>query len=645
MKNLSTVAVNWTVAALLIAAAPHLAAMPAWLGLPVLAAAAWRSLAAWRGWRPPGLLIRIALAAGGVALVAAAYGSLWGRRAATGLLCIMLAAKLFEMFRPRDARLVAALCFFLVATQFLFSEKLVYLGYLLAGCWMATIALWHIQQGAHSAVPGRRVPVAAGAMLATAMPFALVMFMLFPRLAQPLWGLPDHVLDGRTGLSDTMSPGSIAKLYADDRPAFRVEFDGPVPSHSTRYWRGPVLWRFDGATWRRLSRGLRSLTTPSGPAAADYLYRVQLEPHETRWLFALDYPVSRPSDALLTADYELIRKRPVTGLFRYEVASNPDPGDRPRLSATMRRAALELPDGRNPRTLELARTLRQEYPSDRALVEAVLNWFNQENFYYSLETAPLGRHGADEFLFDLRTGFCEYYASAFAILMRAAGIPTRIVTGYQGGYWHAAGNYLLIRHSDAHAWTELWFPDSGWTRVDPTAAVSPARIRDGAHLALVDYRRGIGDWEWLRNLRNRYDVVQHLWNRWVLGFDAQRQQNMLAGLGLPRLPTGGLPLLLITALAVVMTPIAWLILRRERQARRDPAMRLWRRLLRRLRRRGLVHEASETPLEFALRANPALEHGTEFVQLALMFNRIRYGPEGTRWLPEFRRRIQDWMRR
>lgn len=646
--------VAWTIAAYLIAALPHLAAMPVWLAGTILAACGWRLTAAWHNWRPPHWIVRTSLTVLGVLTVIAAYGTLWGRRAATGLLCVMIAAKLMETFRLRDARMVASLGFFLVASQFLFSQRLVFLGYLLIACWVVTVALHVIEHNdeaptAGAAPPGRLAwldGVRGGAvLLVAAIPVALVLFALFPRLAQPLWGVPDHVLDGRTGLSETMSPGSIASLFVDDSPAFRVEFNGPIPEFQDRYWRGPVLWHFDGATWRRHFFSTRPADAVPAAGPEPYRYRVQLEPNEQRWLFSLDYPARWPDAAILTSDYQLLSKRPVTGLVSYEVVSEPDFTDSPVLFDTLRRAALDLPAGRNPRTLGRAAELRRQHEDDRDLIRAVLDWFNTDQFFYSLETAPLGRHGADEFLFDVKTGYCEYYASAFVILMRAAGIPARIVTGYQGGFWQRNGAYMLIRQSDAHAWAEVWLPESGWTRVDPTAAVSPTRITDGARQA-VDSPRMLLDLEWVYRMRNRYDRLQHLWNRWILDFDAARQQRVLSRLGLSGLGPLGHSGVLIAALAVVMGPLAFLLWRRRVLAPAQSAdQRAWRRLQARLTRRGLRPQVSETPLEYAHRVALELANGDELVELAFRFSQIHYGnarQAGPASAAEFRHQARRW---
>ncbi len=621
-------------AAFLVSVAPHLMAMPPMLWLFVAASLTWRLGAELRNWRPPGRLIRVGATFLGLGLVILHYGTLWGRRAATALLCVMVASKLLEMYRLRDGRMVAALAFFLVATQFLFSQRLELLLWLLASCWLAVAALLRIQrdEDAPRTTPVRsdhvgvmRVLKSGAGQLAFALPFALVLFALFPRLGSPLWGLPEEALDGRTGLSDEMSVGEIASLFNDDSPAFRVTFDGTVPARDRLYWRGPVLWRFDGRTWRRVFYANRPVERVPSIDDDSLRYRVQIEPTERRWLFALDYPARWPDEVRVSANFELLRDEPLTTLTPYTVISEPDFVDTPELSPLFRRLATELPEGSNPRTRERAIELRREYPNDAELIDAVLRWFNEGPFFYSLETAPLGRHGADEFLFDLRTGYCEYYASAFAVLMRHAGIPTRIVTGYQGGFWQAADDYLLVRNSDAHAWVEVWLEGRGWVRVDPTAAVSPSRILDGARGAVP----GAGNWldaEWIFALRNQYDRLQHLWNQWVLGFDADRQQSMLRRLGLQALGVTGQAALMIAAV-LLLGPLAWWLLgllRRDPQ-RRDPIERAWRRVERRLRRRGVPRAPGETLREWTPRAAGAIANGGELERLAETYSRLRYG--------------------
>ncbi|MEM7054467.1 MAG: transglutaminaseTgpA domain-containing protein [Pseudomonadota bacterium] len=636
--------VTITVAAFLVAASPHLLAMPVLLAISVIMVGLWRVASAWQNWRAPHWSIRIALTFAALGAVILTYGMLWGRRAATAMLCLMIAAKLMEMFRTRDARQVAALAFFLVAAQFLFSQQLNLLQYLLITCWLATTAMYKAQRDDDRPLSeadnvGQIRPhirqnwlreLRGGLLLAVlAIPFALVLSILFPRLASPLWGMPENGLDGRTGLAEEMSPGSIASLYIDDSPAFRVQFDGERPSQENLYWRGPVLWRFDGTTWHRLYFSNRAPERSPSDDNPPWRYRVQLEPNERNWMFTLDYPVRWTEEAELTADFQLVRKRPVTRLISYDVISQPNFIDSPELLLTLREIALRLPEDQNPRTAARAAEFRQQYPDDRELINAVLRWFNEDEFFYSLETTPLGRHGADEFLFDLKSGYCEYYASAFAILMRAAGIPARIVTGYQGGFWQQSSEYLLVRQSDAHAWVEVWLPGTGWTRVDPTAAVSPSRILENARSALNEPLTWL-DAAWINRLRNEYDRLQHYWNQWVIDFNADRQQRFLSRIGLDQLSTPMMALLIVFLAMLTIAPIAFL-LRGLGQARLrlSEAERLWRRISGRLKRHRLTPQIGETALEFAQRCSSELKNGDELIQAAQLFYRLHYAAPDT----------------
>jgi protein-glutamine gamma-glutamyltransferase len=642
----------WTIVALLIAALPHLQAMPLILSATILLIMAWRAAAAWFQWRPIPGFVRVVITLLLIFLVVFAYGGMWGRRIATGLLCIMLAAKLMETYRVRDLRVVASVCFFLIAAQFLFNERLILLVYLIGGCWAATIALVKIQQirtqGPRAMASSARSVLdpdirSALVLLILAIPVALTLFVLFPRLAQPIWGLPDDVMDGRTGLSETMSPGSISELFMDDSPAFRVEFDGGPPPRHQLYWRGPVLWRFDGSTWRPAYFSTNTAQQLPPVNESSIRYRIQLEPHERRWLLGLDYPVqSSMPESRVTVDYQLVSRFPVTSLSQYDVISTPDFNEFQPLGAGQQLMGLNLPSDRNPRTQALAAELRSRYEDDRDLINHVLRWFREDEFSYSLSTSPLGRHSADEFLFDLRDGYCEYYASAFAILMRAAGIPSRVVTGYQGGFWSESGQYLLVRQSDAHAWNEVWLEGSGWTRVDPTAAVSPDRIAEGAR-GVMQSPRFMLDADWIRNIRDQYDRVQHLWNQWVLGFDASRQRNLLKHLGLPDLGATGIGLLLALALLIVAVPLTLWLLREHRQRGTSQAQKAWHHLLRQMRRQGLKKRPSETPLEFARRASLEQQQpDSELLGLALMFSRIHYGPDNESLTREFIEQVRHF---
>ena len=304
-----------------------------------------------------------------------------------------------------------------------------------------------------------------GKLVAIGLPLMLAAFWLFPRFSSPLWGVPERALS-RPGLSDSMSPGGWLDLMADDSPALRAQFFGATPKSEEMYWRGPVLWDFDGRTWTQplWMRNLPAEAVTTGDLKWDY--QIELEPTDRRQLVALDLPTGTPASVQVSFDYGLYVAAPLSSLTRWRLQSAPPASFEPRLKQVLRQRALELPAGYNPRTLALAAQWRQEAgDSDDAVVRRALGWIRAE-FAYTLETPLPGRHAVDEFLFDQKQGYCEHFSSAFVVLMRAAGVPARVVTGYAGGYRNAFGNYWVVRRMDAHAWAEVWLPQRGWVRVD-----------------------------------------------------------------------------------------------------------------------------------------------------------------------------------
>jgi len=627
----------WVIATLTLAMAPQVASMP----LPVVLAAvlplAWRIGSEINHWKPLPAFIRHGATVLGLATLFMSYGDLSGRRAAVSLLTVMLALKMIECYQIRDARLVVSFSLFLCATQFLFAQGILMPFYGGVTVILALVTLTQLQRSEAWAHEGQPPVVKASLwselgfsfrLLALAVPIGLAFFVLFPRLASPLWGIPETTLDSKSGLSDSMSPGSIQSLFMDDSPAFRAEFAGPAPSAEQLYWRGPVLWRFDGDTWKGGFYG-RNIEASERPEASEgsWNYTVQLEPNERNWLFALDYPASVPPDTRLTMDFQLIRRQPVIQLMQYGVISNPDFVDTPELNGPLRLQALDFPENRNPRTLELVKDWRRETPGDAEFVNRALRYFNHEPFHYSLEAPLLGRHTVDEFLFDTRTGFCEHYASTFAVMMRMAGIPARVVTGYQGGWYSELGNYLLVRQSDAHAWTEVWFPERGWTRVDPTAAVSPLRVQQGS-LSALGAPRHLLDYPWLRGLRNSADVVRQRWNDWVIEYGAHRQAELFAPLGLDQMSPPMLVIVLFFVIAVISAILFPIVLRIKGPGRKDPIQQVWQKFLKRLEKAGFEALPSDGAIELAEAASIRLPADSISIQrIAQIYTRSRYSAD------------------
>lgn len=648
MKPASKIALNslgiyWVTAALCISMFPQLASMPVQLVPITLLPVIWRVLAEIRGWKPVPMVFRVIATALAVAALVVTYGGILGRRAAVSMLVLMLALKLLETFRTRDARIVASLSLFLCGTQFLFSQGIPMILYIVACLLSALIALMYLHRReayenlGEAPDTGRNLLTEMGfglRMLVLAFPIGLAFFLFFPRWGSPLWGVPEGALDARSGLSDSMTPGSIQNLFMDDSPAFRATFEDALPRQSELYWRGPVFWDFDGQTWQR-SYYSRNLSAESKPVLEDapLVYEVQMEPTEQHWIFALDYPALVPRGTRLSMDYQLLSRRSITQLTDYVMASDPGFIDSPTLKQTLRTAALELPEGYNPRTAELMADWRKETVDDTEIIRRALVYFNQQQFHYTLNPPLLSRNTVDEFIFETRQGFCEHYASAFTVMMRMAGIPARVVTGYQGGWYSEIGSYLLVRQSDAHAWSEVWLDGPGWTRIDPTAAVAPERVEQGA-MDLLDERRYMLDFEWLRDARNTLDLIQRGWNNWVVAFSSDRQSRLFSVFGWDALSAAKLVIAMIVAVVVISAMIfmlAPLFLKFRSAQKQAPIMRSWQKFIRKLAKAGFVAQPSMGPMELATNAGSQLDYTSDVIsRIAELYMICRYSKDSSR---------------
>jgi transglutaminase-like putative cysteine protease len=622
--------------ALAVAAAPHLGHAPAPVLLFGLACGLWRWMTARAAWPLPGIVLRALLTIAALAGVTLAFGTVFGRDAGTALLIVMLSLKLLEMRSYRDAMLVLFLGCFLTVVMAFHSQEIATAVMLVAALLLLVAAMIELNHPPADARRRGSWPALrfAGVMLLQATPLMLLMFVLFPRLPAPLWALPADAGKATTGLSETMTPGSVSELAGSDAVAFRVTFDGETPASETLYWRGPVFWHTDGRNWSADARRAtpQALEAPAfTPLGTPIRYTVMMEPSHQRWLFALDLPHTAPAASAHTADLFLLAERPVHDLRRYVVTSYSDYRTGP-LREDERRRALQLPDA-NPRSIALARAWREESRDDAALADAAvvqraLRHFREQAFHYTLTPPPLGEHPIDAFLFDSRRGFCEHYAAAFTVLMRAAGVPARVVTGYQGGEHNPIGGYLLVRQRDAHAWAEVWLEERGWTRIDPTAAVAPERIargggrlfeRAGAGMRGALHDGLVGDF--LERARHGWDVLNIRWDAWVLAYGPQAQETLLARFGLRSWAAmlGGM-------VATVTLSLLLLLLVWRRQRRGEPLAELHARFRAKLARRGVVAAPAEGPVDFAGRARRHCPQAAEPIDhITRLYVAMRYG--------------------
>lgn len=579
------------------------------------------AVVSWRRQVP--LLLRLLLIATMLVTLYWQMGANPGRDTGCALLAAMLAIKSSELRTLRDARSLLGFALFAPFAAFLLDQGPTTLLLATAAVICALLALQRLadDDAGVIALPPSAQLRTVGKLMLLALPLALSAFWLVPRLGSPLWGIPDRVVS-RPGLSDRMEPGAWIDLMADDSPALRAQFFGPVPPADQRYWRGPVLTRFDGRSWTRSNSQQRIAPTAFEAANVRWDYQIEYEATDDRQLVALDLPLAAPADSQLDADYSLSSNRSLTALTRWRMQSAPQRSFQSQLPERLRRQTLQLPDGFNPRTLALAKQWRAEAgPNDAAIVQRSLEWIHRE-FAYTLSTPLAGRHGADEFLFDQKAGFCEHFSSAFVVLMRGAGIPARVVTGYAGGVRNRYGDYWVVRKMDAHAWAEVWLAGRGWVRVDPTAAVAPERIYDTLEDRLGQGNAGgldlAGRWD---SFKQFGDWMRRGWNTAFLSFDANRQQQLLRPFGIERLTPSQLIALFAGFAVLALGLMAWLLARGERQ--RDPLLRAWHRLDRRYARLGLGREPYESANDWAQRVE--LRHpGSGLLTLSQRFTDARY---------------------
>jgi protein-glutamine gamma-glutamyltransferase len=626
-RALSLSSTLWTLAALVLVAAPHAERLPIWLSALMGAICLWRIYLARMRLELPARWLLIVIVLSAAAGIYLQYRTLFGRDAGVALLVLMVSLKLLETRSQRDGMVLIFMSYFLVITNFLYSQSIATTIYLLACVWFITAAMIGLQYTREQA--GFRNQLrSAGFMLAQSVPLMLILFLLFPRVQGPLWRMPSDARSNVTGLSESMSPGTINQLALSDGVALRATFEDKPPRHSQLYWRGPVMWDFDGRTWHiaRFTRTSLKFEAMSAPVR----YAVTLEPHNRRWLFALDLPGILPPNASATSDFQLRAARPVENRFRYEMQSHLNYEYGKDDNQWYREQALQLPQGYNPRTVAHARALRARYADDASLVQEVLATFRREKFIYTLEPPLLGTHTADEFLFNTRSGFCEHYASAFVILMRAAGIPARVVTGYLGGELNPFGSYMIVRQSDAHAWAEIWLSGKGWTRVDPTQTAAPARGESGV-AAAVPSRDALpfsvrGDSPILHRIRLTIDSAANAWNQWVLGYDIERQRTFLARVGFDDATWRTLAIAIIIAATLITLALALSTLLLRRRQLRDPVTRAYEAFCARLARAGYARYPAEGPMDFASRLSVERpEIAIAVASITQLYIALRYG--------------------
>ena len=601
------------ICAFFLSISPHTGRLPAWFALLAIVVLAWRYKIITANAHQPGRIVRVCILFIVIFLLFLHYQTLLGRDAGVAMLIALTMLKFLELKSLRDYMLVVFLCLFIVMTSFLYSQSL-WLGfYLLAVVIILFTVMMYLNHR------DRRDLLAmlkrAASLVMVGLPVAILLFVLFPRLQGGLFGLPGDSHAGLTGMSDTMKPGSINELNLSEKVAFRVEFLARLPTAQQRYWRGLVLENYQQGTWKENKDGkaIGSLVKYSDNDVIEYT--ILQEATNKKWIFALDIPISKPaglrwgtgqtlrSDGLMHERQQNNIKSALAYKFKdmseSELAINMD------VSAVT-----------GKRVTELAKRLYRQSASDRDYINKVLAYYRNNDFSYDLQPPLLGEHPIENFMFDTRVGYCEHYASSFAMMMRLAGVPARVVIGYQGGEWNEQGNYLIVRQSDAHAWSEVWLDESGWVRIDPTSAVAPERIEYGisAIRQLIEQGQELGNLterqlqivlsvsmlsHSLKNLKLFWDGVNTRWYKWVIGFGSKNQISMLKWFGFKQANVRILILLLVALVSLLVIIQAWILFRRKKVL--DPAARQYQIYCQRLSRIGIVRSSSEGPLAFARR--------------------------------------------
>jgi protein-glutamine gamma-glutamyltransferase len=627
----SPIAAALVFAASLVISAGH---VPGWCLLIGFASVAWRMLIASGRIAPPRPLPGLRFLLGAitailVVAVAMSFRTLNGLAAGTALLVVMGALKVLESRARRDDAIVIGVALFLLLAAALAEQALWRVLLYLLTLW-GTCAAMALVAHSDPLLTARAALKLAARALAMSIPLALLCFAFFPRVAGQFWAL-QHDAGATTGLSDEMSPGAIRSLATNYDPAFRVRFETAPPPRAALYFRGPVLNSFDGFTWRR-ARTSMYVAAPLTQLGNAVRYRVTLEPTNQYWLFALDTVDASPRrDVYLTNDQQLMTASPITEVTSYEAVSHLDTRSEGPLSVVGRRYETRLPLDGNPRTRALALDIRARHASDADYSRAVLEWFRTSGLEYTLDPGTTGVDSVDDTLFETKRGFCGHFASAYATMMRAAGVPARVVTGYLGGEWNPVGGYLIVRQSEAHAWTEVWLDEKGWTRVDPTAVIAPERLQRGVFDLLADSLPATQGFlrnnAWLRNLAQLWDGAGQWWQEHVVEFNLRSQFDLLRKLGIdsPQWQHLGWAF----ALGLVAW-ISWVALSLRRSLARGKTDRLGRAWLRATRKLGKVttpRAANEGPMSFARRVGTARPDLAATVDtLAARYARLRFGP-------------------
>ena len=628
---------------IIVASTAHFLRMPITLSALIISALGLKVLMLWRGRIAANRLMLLLFTIVVTGLVFINYGTINGHEAGSALLVGMLGLKLLEAKNHRDAMICLFLTYFLTAVNFLFTQSIATAAWMFCQVTIITFCLITLSQTQYKSPWKFRAKFAVRSVL-QAVPIMVVLFLLFPRIPGPLWGIPKPNSSATTGFSDTMSPGQFSDLAKSASVAFRVKFEGDIPQQSQLYWRGLVLWHYDGFTWNK-GKSVNSYASAFEKQGEAIDYTVTLEPHKKKTLFTLDMPGDFKNAYRLDRNFQLSAKRAVTQVIQYQVSSFNTYRINAQLEPFEWRKGLQLPRDYNPQTIALGKQWKQDIGDPEKIVDKALHFFNQEPFYYTLRPPPLGKHKADDFLFNTRKGFCEYYSNAFVILMRAADIPARVVVGYMGGERNPINNNLTIRQSDAHAWAEVWLSGRGWVRIDPTAAVAPSRIEQNLDAALPEEDRSalpfFSKASPLKGLVNLWDAIDNGWNQWVLGYNPEFQRKFLARFGLEDFMQ--FTYAMIGLIGIALALFSFWMLRPVNKIKLTVTQKTFKKFCQRMATKGYTRNSHETASDYIKRLIKVMpQQERQLLEIARTYNRLRYENETSDRLEHFQNLVNGF---
>ncbi len=644
-KQITYSGMLWLLAAQIVVMAPLIFYLPIWL-LPILLfSAGWRIRVMQKNLSQPSSLVKLLIAVLGIAALSISGMKLVSLDMMASLLMLGFAYKALEIEQRRDAMVVLLTGFLLIAVLFLYSQTILTALYGAFSLVVLSGTMIAIQQSqSHSIFPTLRF---SALMLLLCLPLMLVFFIFSPRFS-PLWRIPlETSSQSKTGISDSMAPGDIANLSKSDELAFTVKFFGKLPKQKELYWRGLVLQNFDGKTWtpfakkisfaetkKRLQVNRSELRRKLVKKGYGKKYEVIYEKTARPWLFTLSPVVDFLGDAFYSTDFRILSNSDILEPKMLTVVSYPEALREVNLPTKTRSQTLQLPENTNPKTHALVEKFLKESYSKQDYINKVLNYYTQQAFYYTLRPPKLGNTNTiDKFLFGSKKGFCAHYAGSFSFMMRAANIPSRVITGYQGGAWNEEGKFLAIRQYDAHAWTEVWLENKGWVRYDPTASVAPERIEKNLEAAVNkegSFLEGklfsMSKYRWLTSLKNKLDSSQYAWRRFVLGYDNNTQEEFLKSI-FGKLSLQKIAIIMASIFIIIILLWSLFLGLARKTVKEASEHQLYRRFCALLGKKGIKRKLSQTPTSFSLYATEKIPNHSVLIQeFTNTYSELCYNP-------------------